>query len=120
MGVFSKEIEEKQKNIGGFIKLEELLADKIQILGVEAITSRDPKYGAEPKDKLCEQGILEPGQTLRYKLKDKDGNGRFYDSKGIAFYLGIAKAAELAPGDWINVVREGKGDKTRYHIVKVK
>jgi len=78
----------------------------------------NPKYGAEEKDYLVKNEILEAGETFKYVFKDAEGNEREHDSASAPMCIGFQQA-QVEPGDWVKITRTGKTDETRYSIEKV-
>src|SRR3990167_6511025 len=119
MGIFGKDIEEKDKG-SEFLSLEDdILKKKLQILGVEVIKANNPKFGANEKDGLLKKGLLVEGETFKYNFMTEEGEEKHYDTKSVAFYVGV-KQAQLKGGEWIKTSRTGKMEETRYKFEVVK
>ena len=117
MSVFDKETEAKADAMGSdWIKAADF-ADgglTLRIDKVEKVTSR---YGAEADSKLVEHNLLEEGQSFRYFFTTPEGTRKSHDSTSMPMFIAF-KRADLTPGDWIKVVREGKGKETRFTVEK--
>lgn len=119
MTFIPKNIRDKDKSVG-YVKTEELLKGKWEIISMEVIVSRDSKFGADSKDALFKNEVLKEGETLRYIFKDDTGAERTYESKGLAFYLAFKeKDEEVSTGDKITFARDGAQTDTRWSIKKV-
>lgn len=123
MDIFPDEVREAANQIGGeFIKGAEFDGDGLVLQvskAMEKIKASNPKYGAEEKDFLVKQEILEVGETFRFYFKTPEGDERKIDTKSSPFFIGFKQCEELGVGDWIRVTRTGKTDKTRYTVEKV-
>lgn len=107
---------------GDFIKAEEFEGEGLIIQfakPLEKVVSKNPKYGADEKDFLLKNHILQLGQTFRYTFNTPDGRERKIDSKSSPLFLGFKMVEELGVGDWVHVKRTGKVSNTRYFIEKV-
>ena len=118
MSVFSKEVQEKIRVMGGtWIKAGEFEGNglKLQIKSVEKAASQ---YGAADDSKMVELGILEEGELFRYTFLSEEGVERKLDSASMPFFIGMNQA-NVDAEDWVQITREGKGDKTRYFVEKI-
>ncbi len=86
---------------------------------LEKIKANNPKYGANDKDFLVKNEILEEGETFRFVFEDAEGQIRTFDSKSAPFFLGFKQCNELGVGDWVHISRTGKTTETRYEVEKV-
>lgn len=111
----AQEKAKEEGKVSQFIKAGELIKKEWEVVSIEIVVSNDPRFGALEKDALLKQGILNEGETLRYTFKDDDGTDRRFESKGMAFYLGM-KGAFPQPGDRVQISKEGTMEKTRYHV----
>lgn len=121
MSIWPPEVEEAASKVGGkWIKAGEFEGEglTLTIKRVEKVRANNPKYGAEEKDYLVKNEILEVGETFKYIFEDAEGNEREHDSASTPMYIGF-KQAEIEAGDLIKVKREGDRDKTRYYVQKV-
>lgn len=121
MSIFGKNIDEKEANAPSpYLNLEEdILKRKLQILSVEIVTARDPRFGANEKDGLLKKDILQEGETFKYSFLTEEGQEKIYETKSTAFYVGI-REANLQGGEWVKISRKGKMEETRYKFEVVK
>lgn len=123
MSIFPEDVQEAADKIGGnWIKAAEFEGDGLVlqlIKPLEKVKSTNPKYGAEEKDFLVKNEILEVGETFRYTFKTTEGTERQIDSKSTPMFIGFKQVEELGVGDWIKIVRTGKTDQTRFTVEKV-
>lgn len=121
--IFPEDVREAADSMGGeFIKGAEFDGDGLTLQfsqPMEKLKASNPKYGAEEKDFLVKQEILEVGETFRYHFKTADGSERKIDSKSSPLFIGIKQCEDLGVGDWVKITRTGKTDKTRYVVEKV-
>ena len=120
MSVFPADVEEALNNAGGaWIKGVEFEGGLVlQVMKVEKVRPNNPKYGAEEKNYLVKEEILEEGETFRYHFRDTEGNERQHDSSSAPMCIGFQQA-NVEPEDWVMITRTGKTDKTRYTVEKV-
>lgn len=114
--MFDPETKKALANVSGsFLKGTDFEEGQVlQFLSVEKIKSQ---YGAEADHKMVEKGVLEEGQSFRFHFVTKDGSSKTFDTTSFPFVIGMNNA-EISDGDWVKIVREGKGDKTRYTAEK--
>ena len=121
--IFPADVREAANQIGGeFIKGAEIDGEGLVLQvakPMEKIKASNPKYGAEEKDFLVKQEILEVGETFRFYFNMPDGTERKIDTKSSPFFIGFKQCEDLGVGDWVRVNRTGKTDKTRYSVEKV-
>jgi hypothetical protein len=121
--IFPDDVKEAADKIGGdWIKGEEFDGEGLVLQfakPIEKIKASNPKYGAEEKDWLVKQELLEVGESFRYTFVTPEGQERKVDSKSSPFFIGIKQCEELGVGDWVRITRTGKTDKTRYTVEKV-
>lgn len=77
------------------------------------------QYGAEEKDWLVQNELLQEGESFRYVFKDVAGVEKKIDSSSTPFFIGFKQCEGLTIGDWISIVRTGSTTKTRYTVTKV-
>lgn len=77
------------------------------------------QYGAEEDDYLVKNEILAVGESFRYTFEDKEGKERKITSSSTPFFIAFKQCEELGIGDWVQITRSGKTDKTRYTVDKV-
>lgn len=120
MSVFSSDVQEALNNAGGaWVKASEFEGGlTLQVIKVEKVRPNNPKYGADDKNYLVKEEILDEGETFRYHFKDAEGNERQHDSSSAPMCIGFQQA-NVEPEDWVKITRTGKTDKTRYEVVKV-
>jgi len=122
MVIFEDEkiIEDMKRKSGEFIflKTDEVLENHWVIKKIEIMKSANPKFGAHEIDAMYKKGILELGETLRYTFEDDNGTNKFYENKGMAFYLGF-KNGGIEDECKIKIDREGTGESTRYTVTKL-
>lgn len=120
MSIFPDEVSEAADRAGGYfvkgVEFEKGLT--VQAVKVEKVKASNPKYGAQEKDKICQQEILEEGETFEYTLQTPEGEERKLNSSSFPLFIGF-RQAEIEPNDWVKITRTGKGDKTRYTVEKV-
>lgn len=120
--IFPDEVKEAADKMGGqWIKAEEFEASPVlQVTkAMEKVKSRNPKYGADEKNYLVKQEILDIGETFHYTFKTSEGIERYIDSTSPALFIGFKQVEELGVGDWVKITRTGKTDQTRYAVEKV-
>lgn len=120
--IWPPEVEEAASKVGGkWIKASEFEGKglTLTIVRVEKVKANNPKYGAEEKDYLVKNEILEVGETFKYVFQDEAGEEREHDSASTPMFIGF-KQADIEAGDTVTIRREGKADKTRYFVEKVK
>lgn len=121
MSIFPPEVVASASQVGGkWIKASEFEGEglTLKIKKVEKVRANNPKYGAEEKDYLVKNEILEVGETFKYLFEDAEGNEREHDSASTPMFIGFQQA-ELEGGEWVKIRREGKMDKTRYFVEKI-
>lgn len=121
MSVFPKEVDEAADKMGGmWIKATEFEGEglKLRCKGVEKVVANNPKYGATKEESLVRKEILAEGETFRYLFTDESGEDRQIDSKSMPMFIGF-KQVDIEEGDWVNVVRTGKLDETRYVVTPI-
>src|SRR5665213_2410504 len=117
MNFFPDDVKEAADKIGGdWLKGSDFDGGLVLQVSkpMEKIKSNNPMYGAQEDDFLVKQDILEEGETLRYTFTTPEGAEKKFDSKSAPFFLGFKQCEELGVGDWVNITRTGKTDKTRY------
>lgn len=77
------------------------------------------QYGADEKNYLVQNNILEEGETFRYTFADAEGVEKKIDSDSAPLFIGFKQVEEAGVGDWFLIIRTGKTDKTRYSVEKV-
>lgn len=121
--IFPSDVREAANKMGSDWYKGADFEDEGQIVQVvkpmEVVKSNNPKYGAEEKDFLVKQEILEVGETLRFTFKNADGIEKQFDTKSAPFFIGFKQCEDLGIGDWVKIVRTGKTDQTRYSVEKV-
>lgn len=121
MSIFPKNIEEAANKIGGdWVKGAEFDGEGLTlqlIAPMEVVKS--PMYGATETDWLVKNEIIGEGETLRFHFKDASGKERKHDTTSTPFFIAFKQVEELNVGDWVQIARTGKTDKTRYTVVKV-
>lgn len=128
MGVVPDDIKEAAASAGGgkFIKAEEFEGKGLvlKVKSFEKIKSKNPKFGANEKDALMDQGILKEGETFKYSFEsgENDGDGfpeqRTVESKSLALFIAFSECDPEA-GDWVRISKTGKMEETRYVVEKV-
>lgn len=118
MSIFDKETQDKANNMGGnFIKATEFEGEGLN-LRIDTVEKVSSQYGGKAEDSIVEHGVLEEGQSFRYTFTDKTDSQRKHDSASMPMFIGFHQA-DVNLGDFLNVKREGKVDKTRYHVTKI-
>lgn len=127
MGVIPKDIKDAASagGDGKYIKAEEFEGKGLvlKVVSFSKIRAKNPKFGANEKDALMDQGLLDEGETFRYvfETKDLDADGfpkqRIVESKSLALFIGF-KNCDPDEGEWIRISKEGKMDDTRYEVEK--
>lgn len=117
MGIFDKETEEKaeamKKEIIKGKEFEQGLV--LKALSVEKVKGQ---FGAAEDSRMVESGILEESEQFVYKFMDEEGLTRRHYSTSMPLFRGFT-GAEIEPGDWVSIKREGNGQKTKYTVKKV-
>src|SRR4051812_5621289 len=80
-----------------YIKAEEFEQSPILQVSkpMEKVKARNPKYGADEKNYLVKQEILELGETFHYTFKTPEGEERMIDSTSPALFIGFKQVEEL-------------------------
>ena len=115
--MFDENTKKALKNMGGnYLRGSDFEGGlTLQFKSVEKISGQ---YGAEADSSMVEKGILEEGQKFRFTFADSDGVKRTFDTTSMPFTIALNQV-EINEDDWVEITREGKGDKTRYHAEKV-
>src|SRR5487761_2293984 len=97
--IFPEDVREASDKIGGdWIKGAEFDGDGLTlqlIQPVEKMRASNPKYGAEEKDFLVKNEILEVGDTFRYIFKTAEGTDRKIDSTSSPFFIAFKQCEGL-------------------------
>lgn len=114
--MFDEQTKKALANMGGsFLKGSDFEGGlELQFKSVEKIKGR---YGAESDSYAVEKGILEEGQSFRFHFSSPSGEKTF-DTSSMPFVIAMNQV-EIGENDWVKIVREGKGDKTRYFAEKI-
>lgn len=128
MGVIPKDIKDAAESGGDgkYIKAEEFEGRGLvlKVISFSKIKAKNARFGANEKDALMDQGLLEEGETFRYvfETKELDADGfpkqRTVESKSAAIFIAF-KNCDPDEGEWVRISKSGKMDETRYECDKV-
>lgn len=93
---------------------------ELKVVGMEKIKANEG-FGATIADYLCKEGIIEEGETFRYRFtQETEGEDieKIYDTKSAVFFISM-KECDPDNGDVVKITRTGKLRDTKYNIKKI-
>lgn len=115
-----EEIRDAANKIGGdWIKPIEFDGDGLVLQVAKPLEKVKSQYGADEGDFMVNNGLLEIGESFRFTFTSIEGKERKIDTTSAPFFIAFKQVEELGVGDWVQIKRTGKTDKTRYSVEKM-